>query len=216
MSINPSYSTKSGEISSEDCSREDADLNDRIRSLTDEVNALRIDKDRYESIFRFNPNPILVWDTDLRVIDTNDAFVQKTGYSRERSLSLKLTDFVYLDRKGDGIQETLRDKKMKVGEATLQFPSGILSWVRYTIPVLDERGNIRTIISVYNDVTDLKRELDEVETLKNRSSSIINENPYPILVWDPDLKVASMNNVAMKLMGFTSGDIGRISYRDFT
>ena len=127
-----------------------------------------------------------------------------------------MSDFVYVSRKGEGIQETLRDKKMKVGEATFQFPSGVLSWVRYTIPILNEQGTIRTILSVYNDVTELKKELDEVETLQNRSNAIINQNPYPMLVWDPDLKVTTMNTAALKLMGFNASDVGRISVRDFT
>ncbi|PKL59788.1 MAG: hypothetical protein CVV33_06030, partial [Methanomicrobiales archaeon HGW-Methanomicrobiales-4] len=215
MSLAPSYSVKPGEVSSEDYIKENTLLNERITSLTAEINTLKIDKERYESIFRYNPDPILVWNADLRVIDTNEAFIKKTGYSREKALSLKLSDFVYLDKKGDGIQETLRDKKMMIGDATFQFPSGVFSWVRYTIPVLDEKGDIRTIISVYNDVTDLKRELGEVEILKTRSNSIIDENPYPMLLWDSDLKVVSMNAVVMKLMGFTASDVGRLSYRDF-
>ncbi|PKL60500.1 MAG: hypothetical protein CVV33_02345 [Methanomicrobiales archaeon HGW-Methanomicrobiales-4] len=215
MNSDPIYTAKAGEISSENCLKENAELNEKIQSLTDEMRTLKIEKERYESLFRFNPNPILVWNTDLQVIDTNDAFVQKTGYSREKALSLKLSDFVYLDRKGDGIQETLRDRQMKMGEATFQFPTGIFSWIRFTIPILNEQGNIRTILSVYNDVTELKKELDEIETLKNRSNAIISENPYPMLVWDPDLKVTSINNVALKLMGFNANDIGRLSIRDF-
>ncbi|MFH0966598.1 MAG: PAS domain-containing protein, partial [Methanobacteriota archaeon] len=215
MSSDPIFTSNVGETSSVDCIKENGILQAKIKSLTEENSTLKIEKDRYESLFRFNPNPILVWNTDLQVIDTNDAFVKKTGYSREKSLSLKLSDFVYLDRKGEGIQETLRDKHMKTGEATFQFPTGVFSWVRFTIPILNEQGNIRTILSVYNDVTELKKELEEVETLKNRSNAIINENPYPMLVWDPDLKVASMNTVAVKLMGFSIQDIGRISVRDF-
>ena len=209
MNSDPRITVKAGEISSEECLKENVLLNEKIRSLTDEINSLKIEKERYESLFRFNPNPVLIWNTDLQVIDTNDAFVKKTGYSREKVLSLKLSDFIYLNKKGDGIQETLRDKQMKIGEATLQFPSGVFSWVRYTIPILNEQGNIRTILSVYNDVTELKKELDEIETLKTRSNAIINENPYPMLVWDPDMKTSSINNAAMTLMGFSTKDVGQ-------
>ncbi|MFH0966507.1 MAG: PAS domain-containing methyl-accepting chemotaxis protein, partial [Methanobacteriota archaeon] len=61
-----------------------------------------------------------------------------------------------------------------------------------------------------------KKELDEIEILKTRSNTIIDENPYPMLLWDPDLKVVSMNTAALKLMGFTASDVGRLTYRDFT
>ena len=215
MSLNASSQSESGDPSLDDCIQENARLHEKIALLTAEFETIRIEKERYGSIFKFNPNPILVWNSALQVVDANEAFITKTGYSKEKSLSLTLNDFTYLDKKGDGIQETLHDKKMKTGEATFKFPAGIFSWVRFTIPILDEKGNIRTIISVYNDVTELKKELDEIEILKTRSNTIVDENPYPMIVWDPDLKVTAMNNVAMKLMGFKPADIGRITIRDF-
>ncbi|PWR73073.1 methyl-accepting chemotaxis protein [Methanospirillum lacunae] len=190
-------------------------LKEKVESLNNEITILKQEKNRYESVLRFNPNPILIWNTDLKVIDANDAFITSTGYTKEKSLSLKLTDFVYLDRKGEGIQETIRDRKRKTGEATFQFPTGVFTWIRHTIPVLDDNGNIKVIISVYNDVTELKHELNEIEILKNRSNTIITENPYPMIVWEPDLKVTAMNNVALKLMGFNAQDIGHITIRDF-
>ena len=190
-------------------------LKEKMESLNNEIIDLKREKNKYESILRYNPNPILIWNTDLKVIDVNDAFIKSTGYSKEKALSLRISDFVYLDRKGDGIQETIRDRTIKTGEATFQFPSGVYTWIRYTIPVLDEKGDVKVIISVYNDVTELKTELNEIEILKNRSNTIVDENPYPMVVWDPDLKVTIMNAVAQNLMGFNAQDIGRISIRDF-
>jgi len=190
-------------------------LKEKVESLNNEITILKREKKQYESILRFNPNPILIWNTDLKIIDFNDAFIKSTGYSKDKVLSLRISDFVYLDRKGDGIQETIRDRTTKTGEATFQFPSGVYTWIRYTIPVLDENGNVKVIISVYNDVTELKKDLNEIEILKNRSNAIVDENPYPMVVWDPDLRVTTMNTVAMNLMGFKAQDIGRISIRDF-
>jgi len=216
--MSPDLSSMPGSenVSLEDCNKENNLLKERLASLTSEYESLKIEKEGYESILRFNPNPILIWNADLKVIDTNDAFINKTGYSREKVLSLKISDFVYLDQKGEGMKETLRDKKFKTGEATFQFPAGVFVWMRHTIPVLDVKGNIRTIISVYNDITELKKELDEVEILKNRSNTIVDENPYPMIVWDPDLKVTAINRVAITLMGFSAHDIGRLTIKDFT
>ncbi len=190
-------------------------LREKVESLNNEITDLKREKNKYESVLRYNPNPILIWSTDLKVIDVNDAFIKSTGYSKDKALSLKISDFVYLDRKGDGIQETIRDRTPKTGEATFQFPGGVYTWIRHTIPVLDEKGDVKVIISVYNDVTELKTELTEIEILKNRSNAIVDENPYPMVVWDPDLKVTTMNAVALRLMGFNAHDIGRITIRDF-
>lgn len=125
MESNTSFSS-SGEITLEECKKQNALLEEKNRALSQEIEVLRIEKEKARSFFSNNPNPSLIWNSDLRIIDVNDAFVNGTGYSRERVLSMSLNDFVYLDRKGDGIQETLRDKKMKTGEATFQFPKGVV------------------------------------------------------------------------------------------
>ena len=43
------------------------------------------------------PTPILVWDMEKNIIETNEAFIEKTGWSREKTLAAHLDDFVYLD-----------------------------------------------------------------------------------------------------------------------
>jgi methyl-accepting chemotaxis protein len=57
---------------------------------------------------------------------------------------------------------------------------------------------------------------EEIGNLKKRLNDIIDDNPYPMLLWDSDLNIITMNKVALVLMGFTAKDLGRITVRDFT
>ena len=183
--------------------------------LQKELENLRSHKQESDRIFSQNPNPILIWDSNLKIVDTNDAFIKATGWSREKALSSTLNDFIYIDKKGEGIAETLQDKKQKIGEATFKFPAGIVTWIRHTIPILDERGNIQKILSVYNDVTEHHAQFTRIQVLQRRSEAIINENPYPILIWTPELKVEAMNPACLRLMGYQQSDISRLTVKDF-
>lgn len=186
-----------------------------VEAMRSELEMLRSHQKESDFIFGLNPNPILIWNSDLRVIKANDAFIRSTGWSREKTLSATTKDFIYLDKKGEGLDETVRDKKAKMGEATFQFPAGIVTWVRHTIPILDEAGNIEKILSVYNDITEERKQTRENLILQHRASSIINDNPFPFILWSTDLKVEEMNPAALRLMGFQKSDIGRININDF-
>lgn len=187
----------------------------QFQEMEKELESLRRQNKELEFIFSMNPNPILIWNRDLRVIDVNEAFLEATGWNKNKVLSLSPQDFVALEKKGEGISETLRDKTKKTGEGVFKFPSGIFTWVRHTIPVLDEQGNIEYILSVYNDVTEQRRQMDEIQVLQQRSHDIVYENPYPIIVWNSDLKVTDMNPAALALMGYTKEDIKRLTIKDF-
>ncbi|MDD1724949.1 MAG: PAS domain-containing methyl-accepting chemotaxis protein [Methanospirillum sp.] len=188
---------------------------EQFQEMEKELQSLRRKNKELEFIFSMNPNPILIWDPDLRVIDVNDAFLEATGWSRSKVLSLSLQDFVTLEKKGEGISETVRDKTKKTGEGIFKFPSGIVTWIRHTIPVLDEQGKIEYILSVYNDITEQRRQMDEIQILQQRAHDIVYENPYPIIVWSPDLRVEDMNPAALVLMGYKKEDIGRLTIKDF-
>ena len=168
-----------------------------------EIEILRSQKKEADYIFSLNPNPILVWDNTLRILDVNDAFINSTGWSREKTLSATLNDFPYLDRKGEGIAETARDKKQKLGEATFQFPNGIVTWVRHTIPVLDEKGNLLKILSVYNDITEQTKQVTEIKELQQRTDSLVFDNPIPIIQYNTDFQISFGNKAFEELTGYT-------------
>lgn len=167
-----------------------------MERMKQEIEELRSHQRESDFIFTQNPNPILIWSRDLKVVGVNDAFIKATGWSREKSMSATLHDFVYLDKKGEGLAETVKDRTPKVGEATFQFPSGIVTWVRHTIPILDNTGDIDKILSVYNDITEIKK-------LQQQADSIIDQNPLPILHFNPSFEIQQANIAFCELSGYS-------------
>jgi methyl-accepting chemotaxis protein len=185
--------------------------------------ASHIDEARlYHKVFEQSHVAQVILDPDFTIQDMNDAFCTIVAYPRDHLLHMDFRDFKnkkmleYLYDEGQTIADAEKQKKTAISHTAWIAANGTHIVDRYVIPFYDDTGMIIKWYIIYKEVTELKNKLDEVEVLKNRSNAIIEKNPYPMLAWDPDLKVTTMNGAAMKLMGFSAGDIGRISYRDFT
>ncbi|MCX6693191.1 MAG: methyl-accepting chemotaxis protein [Methanomicrobiales archaeon] len=161
------------------------------------------------------PTPILLWDMEKNILDTNESFIGKTGWTREKTLAAHLKDFEYLDKKGEGIDESIRDKRAVKGEATFRFPTGDFVWERYTIPLFNGKGEMVNLLSVYNDITDLRRSMVEVAAMQKQTEAIVQDNPMPILLWDRNLHVTTFNKAFLKLTGFSREEAGGLTIRDF-
>lgn len=188
-------------------SNEDTGQRGEIERLREEIEELKSHQKESEFIFTQNPNPILIWNSELRIIGVNEAFIKTTGWSREKSLSSTLHDFTFLDKKGEGLAETIKDRKAKIGEATFQFPSGIFTWIRHTIPILDNSGNIEKILAVYNDITDIKK-------LQQQADSIVDQNPLPILLFNSVFEIQHVNVAFTELSGYTKEQLLRMKVSD--
>jgi len=191
-----------------------AEIPQMIAQLQEEKKQLVQQKKDSDLVFTLNPNPILIWDQNLRIIDANEAFITSTGWSREKTLSSGLNDFQYLDRSGEGIAETIRDKKQKVGQATFRFPKGVVTWVRHTIPVLDEHGGISRILSIYNDITAQTLQMTEIKDLQERSDTLVNENPIPILQYDTNFRITYANTAFLDMSGYSREELLRMALSD--
>lgn len=175
----------------------------------------------YRSLFEKCQVAQVVLDQNFTIIEMNDAFCTVVSYPREKLLNMNFRDFKnknmlqYLFEEGETMVDAERLKRPVKAHTAWIASNGTHIVDRYITPFYDKNGNLKNWYIIYNEVTELQNELDEVESLKNRSNAIIQENPYPILVWNPDLSVLAMNNAAMKLMGFSADEAQRLSVRDF-
>ncbi len=175
-----------------------------------------------DEIIQQNPMPMLVVDQQYRVSVTNEAFVKLTGIPRERVMQMALRDFTIVSQKGDGIKRVIAEKKKAFGEVVVEFPSGTFTLEQYGIPILDEKGELDRIMIVYNDVTklreeeeELKAQMAEITGLQKQTEVLIEQNPMPMLVVDKEFGVTITNEAFVKLSGIPRERIMAMSLRDF-
>jgi len=133
--------------------------------LHGKIEALKKVEQRVDRIIQENPLPLFTIDAELNVKISNQAFLEFTGYSKEKASSLSMKDFKYLKNKGDTVERTIKSRKRSHGESTIEFPSGtfVLEW--YYIPLLDTDGNVESLLIVFNDITERYKKENEVKQL---------------------------------------------------
>jgi len=167
-------------------------------------------------ILQENPMPIIIWDRDLHVKTVNKAFLQLTGYERQKVESMTLKDFSHVgNQSGQEVTEAFRTKQTTSGDLTVALPNGTFSFVRYNTPLPDEAGNVENVMTVYKDITDQKRQIEQMGVLQQQADAIIQENPMPIIFWGADMTIKMVNKALQSMTGYTEEQAARLTPRDF-
>lgn len=170
---------------------------------------------RCRTMMEQNPMPILLFDPGFRIIGVNDAYIQMSGVSKEKLLTMNAREFKISGQKGEGLKEVIRLKKRSYGEISIDLPSGHKILEQYGIPIIDGKGDLSSLFVVYNDVTELRARMIDLESMQKRSDSIVQENPYPILVVDQKMDIKGNNRAFLDLSGYREDAIRSLSLKDF-
>jgi methyl-accepting chemotaxis protein len=173
-----------------------------------------------ESLDMFEQNPLAqaVVDADLVIVLVNDAFTKLVGYSRDRLMGIRFTDFKdknmikYLENSGQAVSDTLTLRRTTVGQSTFETPSGIHIVIRTNIPIYGEKGEIKYIYVTYNEITRIVKNQKYMEREVNELSKV-----YAIMaqgdltprykLTDPDADTKETYDMLVKLRDAVRGII---------
>ncbi len=147
-----------------------------------------------DTIVQKNPMPILVVDTAMKILTANEAYFQMTGIDRSRITTMTLRDFKVLAQNGDGIKEVLTRKVRADCEVTVEFPTGTYTLEQHGIPLTNEKNELTGILIVYNDVTEKRKEEDEIRRMQYRIDTMIKQNPLAIATLRADKSRIDIND----------------------
>ena len=183
-----------------------------VRKKNAEIEQL---KARSEIIVQENPMPILLVDKTYHIRVVNEAYVTLSGISRNDLVKMTLHDFKVLEQTGDGLKNVISDHHRAKGEVVVEFPKGARRLQQYGIPIEDASGTVSSILIVYNDITEERRKLEEVATLKQRADIIVKQNPMPIMLMNPEFKIIMVNEAYMSLTGLSKDRLLGMNAKDF-
>ncbi|MDI9632907.1 MAG: methyl-accepting chemotaxis protein [Methanolinea sp.] len=115
---------------------------------------------RNQITFNENPFPILIFDRDWTIIAANESYSKLSGIEQKKLRGMSVKNFKVLDQKGEGLKVAITERKRSYGVVTVEMPSGVKILEQYGIPILDERGEVKTVFALYNDITE-KRKLED-------------------------------------------------------
>ncbi|UUX93336.1 methyl-accepting chemotaxis protein [Methanoplanus endosymbiosus] len=165
------------------------DLTEQVEKMND----IKKLEEQSKAIVQENPMPIVLWNKDMTVRETNKAFIKISGFSELEAENLTIRDFRYINQAGKSIAQTIETKKASHGEATIEFPAGIKTVERYNIPLMDENGMVDSVLTVYNDITALREEINNSEKLQKRAEAFLKDNPQGITVLASDKHRIDLN-----------------------
>ena len=192
------------------------------RSLQSQLEAAGALRQRSETIIQQNPMPILVVDPGFVVTMANAAYADMSGIPGDQVVGRSLRDFRVTSQKGSGLGQVVREKKQAYAEVVVELPSGTHTLEQYGIPLLDENGDIESILIVYNDITrqregeeEIRAQMENIAELQRQSETIVKKNPMPMLVVDTGMKIVTANEAYIRLTGIDRSHITTMSLRDF-
>jgi len=168
------------------------------KKKSEEIEQLKL---RSETIVQQNPMPIILVDMNFHIRVVNEAYASLSGISRVDLLKMTLRDFKILDQTGEGLKQAIQEKRRVAGEVLVEFPHGAKRLQQYGIPILDNSGTVTSILIVYNDVTEDRRQMDEITELQRTSETIVQQNPIPMLMTSPGFVVVEANAAYAKMSG---------------
>jgi methyl-accepting chemotaxis protein len=117
-------------------------------------------------MFERNPLSQAVLDADLKIVMVNDGFCKFVGYGKDRLMGMPFTDFrsrnmiKYIKDSGEGVGDALKQRRVTVGQSTMETPSGTYVMNRTNIPLLDTKGEVKLLYVTYNDITKIVKTQD--------------------------------------------------------
>lgn len=182
-----------------------------MQTETDLKNELKT----YESMFEDNPVPMVTYDLNLDITGCNSSYLELTGYTKDRLLSMNIKDLKYVMIDGQGTADALRTKRRVSGRIDFDFPSGKRIVNTYAIPLIDTTGKISGFLGAYVDITEDIRKNKEIAEFKIKSDTLIDENPCGILVLDEKKNVTFINKAFCRVTGYSKEEGLRMNMRSF-
>ncbi|WP_346434904.1 methyl-accepting chemotaxis protein [uncultured Methanoculleus sp.] len=171
---------------------------------------------RVDAMIKQNPLAIATLRSDKSRIDINDEYVRMWRGTREETLAKKLYDYDITILNGVDFYTCYETKKLARSDVMVKWPDGVKKYLTLNaIPILDKKGEIEMAFYVWNDWTKQQEEMEEIKELQEQTDVMVQENPMPILLWNPDATLKMANKAFLKLSGYTEDQASRLTTQDF-
>ncbi|MGC9436258.1 MAG: methyl-accepting chemotaxis protein [Methanomicrobiales archaeon] len=198
-------------------------LGDMINSVLDSAEQEHQQRLWMETIYRQNPMPMVILDTDYRMIDLNPAYEALMQNTRDRLMQMQVPDYKIRHLYGDQTDQTFRERRRTQSELSITFKDGTTKIVeQYGEPITDDSGTVTAAFFVFKDITDQRADEEEVqsqmkkiEALQRRSEVIVQQNPMPILLLDTSFNILVTNEAYVTFSGISHDRLLSMNAREF-
>jgi diguanylate cyclase (GGDEF)-like protein/PAS domain S-box-containing protein len=159
-------------------------------------NALAESEERFRSLFEYNPDIVMIFDRDGRIIDVNEAAARIDPMAREQYIGLHFSAFVDADdvAKHDEYLRLALAGETLVHHARVRSLAGQPLEVLITTVPLRRDGEIVGAYSIIRDET-------EIRAAEGALRSLFEHNPEGVVSLDRTGQVIDANDAAIRMGG---------------
>ena len=195
------------------------DVSDRLS--TEE--ALRKSEQQFRAAIDNFPDTFAIYDANRRIQFVNAQGIKLTGKSLEEFIghtdeeiwSCEVTD-AYLPL----LLRTVETRTLQTEECQITLPNlGKFTMMVKYVPLLDERGEISSILGITYDITERKQALEALRHSEERFRRLFDSNMIGIAFWNVDGFITEANDAYLRLAGYTREEfakLGKINWRNLT
>jgi len=166
--------------------------------------ALRQSEERYRTLFEQSPVGVFIYDTNLKVTNFNNRFVEILKSALDKLLGLDM-NLLKDQRIVPTLKKILKGESGRYEGSYLTTTSGIEIWVTLQVaPLLDARGKVVAGMGVVEDITERKH-LEE-ELLKSRKLESVGLLAGGIAHDFNNILTAILGNISLAKSHINSGD----------
>ncbi len=173
---------------------------------------------RYRSFLEFSPDPIVIYDSNGLAQYVNRAFEDTFGWSQNELIGRRI-DFVppeNMHETQQAIERLMTENLVTLFETQRLTKNGeILDVQLSSSTYLDSHGNIKGVIVILRDITELKRTRLALAESQRWFSTLVQESPYGISLIDRLGSYQYLNRKFTEIFGYTIDDIpnGKIWFK---
>ena len=210
-------------INSEEVGEEYKELAEAINTAIEFLIDSKSTCDNVQMMIRQNPVPMVLLDKNFRAIDVNAAYEKMMGETRQKLLGMEATDYKIKTLKGNGVDNLFIAGKKVTSILEFTFKDGRKIIVEQQgVPLKDKSGNTEMGLFVFYDITkqkeeeeEIKKQMNQIKVLQERTESIVQENPMPIILCDKSFNIRVVNQAYSAISGISREKLLKMTLRDF-
>jgi len=174
--------------------------------------ALRKSEERFRAIFEHTALGVSIADPERRLLETNAAYQEMTGYSADELYGKPVADLSHPDDVAEDteLNEELRASILERYQREKRYlrKDGGIAWVRSTISaVRDEEGNVEFLVGVTEDVTERRRAQELLKESHDLLRAVMEGTTDAIFVKDRESRYLMINEAGAEVFGRSPEEI---------
>lgn len=184
-----------------------------LRRARQELRNTSYELKKYKIVLDQAPAAVYIINKNLRFEYINPAFTKQSGYTKEDLIHKHVNETIYNGEIPDSrkqIAETLLRGETWQGELLSKHKSGKTYWASTVAsPYTDDKGKVEGYVIIQQDISEHKKMEIALEESENLYRNLI-ENSLDSVVLTQDFRFVYVNNVFLKMMGYTLTELMNI------